>query len=129
MAQFHSTVAHNMSLSLLLRRSLAESNVHGLAYLVGGLQTRAERVAWLLCVAASAGLAVLLCHDQWSRFDQRPIVLSVETDYLNWRLRRPVVTLCYSSFNETTAAQLIRRYMWKVLAAIGNATTIRPIEV
>lgn len=93
----------------LLHRSLAESNVHGFVYLVGRLQTPGERIAWLLCITASVCLAVYLCHDQWSRFEQRPIVLSVETDFITWRLRRPAVTMCYSAFGEKTTEHLIQR--------------------
>lgn len=92
----------------LIRTCLAESNMHGLPFLVDRRLSRAERIVWLLCLCASVALAFYTGRTQWQRYKERPIVLTIETDYMAWQLLRPAVTLCHSSFNETLAAELIQ---------------------
>lgn len=92
----------------LINISLSESNMHGLRFLVDRRLCRAERIVWFACIAVSAMLAAYACLTQWQRYSERPIVLSIETDFMDWRLRRPAVTMCYSTFNETLAAEIIQ---------------------
>lgn len=96
----------------LIRTCLAESNVHGLPFLVNRSLTVGERSVWLLCVAVSVTLATFVCRAQWQRYDQHPIVLSLETDHLDWRLQRPAVTMCDWYFDELVAEELVARWVW-----------------
>ncbi|XP_037902541.1 sodium channel protein Nach-like [Hermetia illucens] len=70
------------------------SSMHG-AYHVSQIRRHpCEVIVWCALVFIAAACSCTIIFMFWGRYYQRPTVMSIERDYMNWNISFPPVTLC-----------------------------------
>lgn len=67
------------------------------------------RIFWFVCIASSIMYATYICLNQWNRFQEHPIVLSLETNYRDWTLHMPAMTVCAPLVDDSIANDLTKK--------------------
>ncbi|EDS25726.1 pickpocket, partial [Culex quinquefasciatus] len=97
----------------LLHTCAEESSVHGLPHLVAKERHWLERVIWAVIVVISIYCSYAVCLSTWTRYQENPTVLTLETDYRHWTYRPPAVTICPAFINDDGIREVIKKY-WNV---------------
>ncbi|XP_055379472.1 uncharacterized protein LOC129610783 [Condylostylus longicornis] len=80
---------------------LTELSVHGLKYLVNTKLLVLERILWFILITFSTIFTIYICLDQWYRFKNNPVVLTVEVinDAEDYPYPRHTICLLYDDEN------------------------------
>ncbi|EAT34077.1 AAEL013647-PA [Aedes aegypti] len=97
----------------LLHTCAEESSVHGLAHLVAQNRHWAEKLLWAVILIFSIYFSYGVCLTTWTRYQESPTVLTLETDYRRWMYRRPAATVCPMRVDQTQLHQMIRK-IWNI---------------
>lgn len=93
----------------LLHTCAEESSVHGLPHLVAKERHWLERVIWAVIVVISIYCSYAVCLSTWTRYQENPTVLTLETDYRHWTYRPPAVTICPAFINDDGIREVIKK--------------------
>lgn len=104
----------------LLHTCAEESSVHGLAHLVAQNRHWAEKLLWAVILIFSIYFSYGVCLTTWTRYQESPTVLTLETDYRRWMYRRPAATVCPMRVDQTQLHQMIRKYVKSVSALLSQ---------
>ncbi|XP_055604636.1 uncharacterized protein LOC129752875 [Uranotaenia lowii] len=97
----------------LLETCAGESSVHGLPHLVAKDRHWSERIFWAVIVILSIYYSYAVCLTTWTRYQESPTVLTLQTDYRNWILRPPAVTICPTHIDLDRLKGMIKT-LWNV---------------
>lgn len=62
------------------------------------------RVLWLVLISAGITATALFSSSTWRRYQQDPIVVSMERDYKSWNTSFPSITICpHLKYDNTSA--------------------------
>ncbi|XP_062704241.1 uncharacterized protein LOC109411164 [Aedes albopictus] len=93
----------------LLLTCAEESSVHGLAHLVAQNRHWAEKLLWAVILIFSIYCSYGICLTTWTRYQESPTVLTLETDYRRWMYRRPAATVCPMQVDQNQLQQMIKK--------------------
>lgn len=93
----------------LLHTCAEESSVHGLAHLVAQNRHWAEKLLWAVILIFSIYCSYGICLTTWTRYQESPTVLTLETDYRRWMYRRPAATVCPMQVDQNQLQQMIKK--------------------
>lgn len=69
-----------------------------------------NRLFWILIVCFSTYFTLIICLDQWKRYENNPIVVTLETNHREWVYGPPGFTLCSSYIDNETITELVLEY-------------------
>ncbi|XP_055536311.1 sodium channel protein Nach isoform X2 [Wyeomyia smithii] len=119
----------------LLHTCAKESSVHGLPHLVAKDRHWLERLLWAVILVCSVYGSYAICLITWTRYQQNPTVLTLQTDWRQWIYRPPAITFCPMYFDVQRSKDMIQRlwniseqhekfpFYYRFLETVANATT------
>ncbi|XP_065174084.1 sodium channel protein Nach [Atheta coriaria] len=72
----------------------AESTLHGVRYIAETDRPIIERLIWFICVMVGAISTMVIIVSLWEKFQTNPTITGLDTDFHNWDIPYPSVTLC-----------------------------------
>ncbi|XP_058803290.1 sodium channel protein Nach isoform X2 [Phymastichus coffea] len=102
---------------------LSNSNIHGLKYIVHRKIHWSERLIWLTLCILSWYACIVTIISIHQNFVEKPVAITVDTSYLDWRSPFPAVAIC-SNFNQQAkdyAAAIFKKYSNGTLSARSYA--------
>ncbi|KAK9732285.1 Amiloride-sensitive sodium channel [Popillia japonica] len=70
------------------------STLHGVRYIAEKGRPFAERLMWFICVNVSAVAAMIIIVSLWEKFQTNPTITGLDTDFHNWDVAFPAITVC-----------------------------------
>ncbi|XP_071050746.1 sodium channel protein Nach [Onthophagus taurus] len=71
--------------------------LHGVKYLTEKGRPLSERIIWFLCVAIAAVTATIIIVSLWEKFQTNPTITGLDTDFHDWEVAFPAITVCPSA--------------------------------
>lgn len=68
------------------------------------------RFLWFCCTSVGATVTLIIIVSLWEKFQTNPTITGLDTDFHNWDVEFPAVTLCQENpVNESLVDELIER--------------------
>lgn len=68
-----------------------------------------HRFMWFVCVAVGAVATMVIIVSLWEKFQTNPTITGLDTDFHNWDVPFPAITICLKDpSNDTTIEQYIK---------------------
>ncbi|KAJ8920125.1 hypothetical protein NQ315_011782 [Exocentrus adspersus] len=99
------------------------STLHGVRYIPEDGRPFYERFMWFVCVAISTVATTVIIYNLWEKFQTNPTITGLDTDFHNWDVPFPAITVCMES---PTTVEKIHSYIFEHLER--NATDQKEIE-
>ncbi|KAK5644500.1 hypothetical protein RI129_005800 [Pyrocoelia pectoralis] len=72
------------------------STLHGVRYIAEEERPLVEKVMWFCCVSIGAVTTMVIIVSLWEKFQTNPTITGLDTDFHNFDLSFPAVTVCQS---------------------------------
>ncbi|XP_075213735.1 sodium channel protein Nach-like [Lycorma delicatula] len=87
-----------------------KSTLHGVRYIAESGRPFYERFMWFTLTTLGTVTALMIIFSLWEKFQSNPTITGLDTDFHNWDVPFPAITLCPSnSVNETQLDEYVRK--------------------
>ncbi|CAH2075249.1 unnamed protein product, partial [Iphiclides podalirius] len=93
------------------KRRLCNSTLHGVCYIAEKDRPFCEKFMWFSFTAIGAVATCIIIVSLWEKFQTNPTITGLDTDFHNWDVPFPAVTICDMN---PVDDDLLREYMNKV---------------
>ncbi|XP_023310115.1 sodium channel protein Nach [Anoplophora glabripennis] len=88
------------------------STLHGVRYIAEDGRPFIEKLMWSICVVVGTVAAIVVILSLWEKFQTNPTITGLDTDFHNWEVPFPAITVC---LQVPTTTEKIENYISQIL--------------
>ncbi|XP_057661229.1 pickpocket protein 28-like [Diorhabda carinulata] len=73
------------------------STLHGVKYIAESGRSYAERFMWVIWITAGLVTTIIIIVNLWEKFQTNPTITGLDTDFHNWDVAFPAITICQNN--------------------------------
>ncbi|XP_056643889.1 sodium channel protein Nach-like [Diorhabda sublineata] len=73
------------------------STLHGVKYVAESDRSYAERFMWVIWITAGLVTTIIIIVNLWEKFQTNPTITGLDTDFHNWDVAFPAITICQNN--------------------------------
>ncbi|KAL3267896.1 hypothetical protein HHI36_007035 [Cryptolaemus montrouzieri] len=87
------------------------STLHGVRYIAENGRPFFEKFMWFTCVVVSLVTSTIIILSLWEKFQTNPTITGLDTDFHNWEVPFPAITICQRQpGNDTRIEEFVESY-------------------